>query len=204
MFSIVAAGQPMGLTTTSWCDVKHYSPCLCSMFNSMFSIVLVTKIPWGCVLSWGNFPVWKSSKRLGFYNHWNIRQSRKCQRGIDGFSQYACLVDIKRSSSHTWYCHRCNPGQKTLCLARRHWKQGFFPLGSSILEQPPSSFHEKPQTHCLGGMLARSSHFLILIGDDGLSDLRFQVEKAFCFGTGTVPVRQIRIFGFLSVALVCI
>lgn len=137
MFSIVAAGQPMGLTTTSWCDVKYYSPCLCSMFNSMFSIVLVTKIPQGCVLSWWNFPVWKSSKRLVFYNHWNIRQSINCQRGIDGFSQYACLVVIKRSSSHTWYCHRCNPGQKDPlfrkeALGSRHFSLWGPPFWSSL------------------------------------------------------------------------
>lgn len=94
-FSIVAAGQPMGLTTTSWCDVKHNSPCLCSMFSSMFSIVLVTKIPRGCVLSWCNFPAWKSSKRLVFYNHWNIRKNIKSRRGIDGFSLYTWLVAIQ-------------------------------------------------------------------------------------------------------------
>lgn len=127
MFSTAGAGQPMGLTTTSWCDVKHYSPCLCSMFNSMFSIVLVTKIPWGCVLSWWNFPVWKSSKRRVFYNHWNIRQNTKYQRGIDGFSQYACLVAIKRSSSHPWYFHRCNPGQKDPLFRKEALVAGIFP-----------------------------------------------------------------------------
>lgn len=43
--------------------------------------------------------------------------------------------------------------------------------------------------------------FLVFIGDDRLSESRFQVEKAFCFGTGTVAVGQIKILGFLFIVL---
>jgi len=38
-----------------------------------------------------------------------------------------------------------------------------------------------------------ASIFLVFIGDDRLSESRWQVEGASCFGTGTVAIEQIKI-----------